>query len=224
MKYAEKLLNKDDLNTASVTTIIPSWMNKQIESLAYKRGTSKAEVLRYIIKCYFKDSKVIENRDYVVFGTKGELISYVDRSTRKVDIKNGTSIAKRAAIELWLTKNINAFDVKDKLFVPVEDRDYGGINIIAIPVDEDKLENMKEIVLRTVDLYISILDDVLTCCVFRGDIFLKIFNFVETDADLKIMNDVLELYTRMADIANDVRKEKENEANNGTGNGRENSN
>lgn len=214
MKYAEKLLNKDDLNTASVTTVIPSWMNKQIESLAYKRGTSKAEVLRYIIKCYFKDNEVIENKDYVVFGTKGELILYIDRNTRKNDIKNGMSIAKRASIDLWLNKNINVFNVKDKLFVPVEDRDYGGINIIAIPVDEDKLENMKEIVLRTTDLYKSILDDVLNVCVFKGEMFLEIFNFVKTDADSKIMNDVLELYTRMADIANDIRKEKENERDN----------
>lgn len=218
MKYAEKLLNKDDLNTASVTTVIPSWMNKQIESLAYKRGTSKAEVLRYIIKCYFKDSEVIENKDYDVFGTKGELILYIDRNTRKSDIKNGMSIAERASIELWLNKNINVFDVKDKLFVPVEDRDYGGINVIAIPVDNDKLENMKEIVLRTTNLYKPILNDVLSVCVFKGEMFLKIFNFVETDADSKIMNDVLELYTRMADIANDIRKEEENERHNGTGN------
>ena len=218
MKYAEKLLNKDDLNTASVTTVIPSWMNKQIEALAYKRGTSKAEVLRYIIKCYFKDSDVIENKDYIIFGTKGELILYIDRNTRKNDIKNGMSIAERASIELWLNKNINVFDVKDKLFVPVEDRDYGGINVIAIPVDDDKLNKLKESVLAAIDIYLKILYTNIEYGIFRGKSFLKIFNFVETDVDSKIMNDVLELYIRMADIANDIRKEEENERHNGTGN------
>ena len=219
MKYAEKLLNKDDLNTASVTTVIPSWINKQIESLAYKRGTSKAEVLRYIIKCYFKDSEVIEDRDYVAFGTKGELILYIDRNTRKDDIKNGMSIAERASIDLWLNKNINVFDVKDKLFVPLEDRDYGGINIIAIPVDDDKLNKLKDSVLAAIDIYLKIIDTDIEYDIFRGKAFLKIiFNFVETDVDSKIMNDVLELYIRMADIANDIRKEKENERHNGTGN------
>ena len=178
MKYAEKLLNKDDLNTASVTTVIPSWMNKQIEALAYKRGTSKAEVLRYIIKCYFKDSDVIENKDYAVFGTKGELILYIDRNTRKSDIKNGMSIAERASIELWLNKNINVFDVKDKLFVPVEDRDYGGINVIAIPVDNDKLNKLKESVLAAIDIYLKIIDTDIEYDIFRGKAFLKILELM----------------------------------------------